>query len=78
LGPYEIHSSLGDGGMGEVYQAKDTRLGRDVVIKVLPDHLCKDAPALARFLREAKVLAALPHPSLLTIFDAGAENPETR
>jgi serine/threonine protein kinase/Tfp pilus assembly protein PilF len=74
LGPYEIQSPLGKGGMGEVYRARDTRLGREVAIKVLPDHLCHDASALARFQREAKVLAALSHPNILTIFDVGAES----
>ena len=64
LGPYEIESPLGKGGMGEVYQAKDTRLGRGVAIKVLPDQLCRDASALARFQREARALAALSHPNI--------------
>jgi serine/threonine protein kinase len=74
LGPYEILSPLGKGGMGEVYRAKDTRLNRDVAIKVLPDLLSSDATALARFEREAKVLAALSHPNILTIFDVGQDN----
>ena len=74
LGPYAILSPLGKGGMGEVYRAKDTRLGREVAIKVLPDHLSGDASALARFEREAKVLAALSHPNILTIFDVGRDN----
>jgi len=74
LGPYEILSPLGKGGMGEVYRAKDTRLDREVAIKVLPDHLSRDASALARFEREAKVLAALSHPNILTIFDVGQDN----
>ena len=60
--------------MGEVYRAKDTRLGREVAIKVLPEHLSGDASALARFEREAKVLAALSHPNILAIFDVGSEN----
>ena len=60
--------------MGEVYRAKDTRLNRDVAIKVLPDLLSGDATALARFEREAKVLAALSHPNILTIFDVGQDN----
>jgi serine/threonine protein kinase/tetratricopeptide (TPR) repeat protein len=59
--------------MGEVYRAIDTRLGREVAIKVLPDRLIGDASALARFEREAKVLAALSHPNILTIFDVGSE-----
>jgi eukaryotic-like serine/threonine-protein kinase len=74
LGPYEIVSPLGAGGMGEVYRAKDTRLGREVAIKVLPDHLGGDASALARFEREAKVLAAVSHPNILSIFDVGRES----
>src|SRR5713101_9658772 len=60
--------------MGEVYRARDPRLGGDVAIKVLPSHLSGDASALARFEREAKVLAALSHPNILTIFDVGSEN----
>src|ERR1700732_594784 len=74
LGPYEIVGALGAGGMGEVYRARDPRLGRDVAVKVLPDHLTGDPSALARFEREAKVLAALSHPNILTIFDVGSEN----
>jgi len=73
LGPYKILSQVGKGGMGEVYRARDTRLGREVAIKVLPVRLSGDASALARFEREAKVLAALSHPNILTIFDVGAE-----
>ena len=65
---------LGAGGMGEVYRAKDTRLGRDVAIKVLPPALAKDADRLARFEQEARVLGALNHPNLLGIFDVGSEN----
>jgi serine/threonine protein kinase len=74
LGAYEVSGVLGAGGMGEVYRAHDPRLGRDVAIKVLPDHLTGDPCALARFEREAKVLAALSHPNILTIFDVGSEN----
>jgi len=65
LGPYEILSSLGAGGMGEVYRANDSRLGRDVAIKVLPERLAKDSEALGRFDREVRVLAALSHPNIL-------------
>jgi Tol biopolymer transport system component len=71
LGPYEIISPLGAGGMGEVYRARDTRLDRDVAIKVLPDMLASDPAALARFEREAKAVAALSHPNILSIFDFG-------
>jgi len=60
--------------MGEVYRARDTRLERDVAIKVLPEHLASDAAALARFNREAKAIAALSHPNILAIYDIGAEN----
>jgi serine/threonine protein kinase/tetratricopeptide (TPR) repeat protein len=73
LGAYEVTGALGAGGMGEVYRARDPRLCRDVAIKVLPNHLTADPSALARFEREAKVLAALSHPNILTIFDVGSE-----
>ena len=71
LGPYEILAPLGAGGMGEVYRARDTRLGRDVAVKVLPAQLAADADALARFEREAKAVAALSHPNILAIYDFG-------
>jgi eukaryotic-like serine/threonine-protein kinase len=71
LGPYEILSPLGAGGMGEVYRARDARLGREVAIKVLPSHLAGDAPALARFEQEARAVAALSHPHILAIHDFG-------
>ncbi|HYM13019.1 MAG TPA: protein kinase [Bryobacterales bacterium] len=73
LGPYEILGPIGAGGMGEVYRARDPRLGREVAIKVLPEHLAKDPEALARFEREAKAVAALSHPNILAIFDVGTE-----
>src|SRR5881628_2475320 len=69
LGPYEILAPLGAGGMGEVYRARDTRLDRDVAIKVLPEHPAKDPQALARFEREAKAVAALSHPNILALYD---------
>ncbi|MBI4916063.1 MAG: protein kinase [Acidobacteria bacterium] len=72
LGPYEIVAPLGAGGMGEVYRAHDTRLGRDVAIKVLPVDVAADPDRLARFEREARTLAALSHPSILGIFDVGS------
>src|ERR1700692_3820473 len=68
LGTYEILSAIGAGGMGEVYQAHDTKLGRDVAIKVLPEGFAHDADRLSRFQREAKMLAALNHPNIATIF----------
>src|SRR5262252_7754387 len=71
LGPYEILSPLGAGGMGEVYRARDSKLDRDVAVKVLPPHLATDADALARFEREARAVAALSHPNILAIFDVG-------
>ena len=71
LGPYEILSPLGAGGMGEVYRAKDTKLNRFVAIKVLPEALAKDPDALARFEREAHAVAALNHPNILSIHDFG-------
>ena len=74
LGSYEILAPLGAGGMGEVYRAKDTKLNREVAIKVLPESLSKDPDALARFEREAHAVAALNHPNILSIHDFGSEN----
>jgi eukaryotic-like serine/threonine-protein kinase len=71
LGPYEIQSPLGAGGMGEVYRAKDSRLGREVAIKVLPESMARDAERLRRFETEARALAALNHPNILSIHDIG-------
>ncbi len=68
LGPYEIQSALGAGGMGEVYRARDTKLGRSVAIKVLPEALARDPDRIARFEREAKVLASLNHPHIAAIY----------
>ncbi len=73
LGHYRISSLLGAGGMGEVYRAYDLRLDRDVAVKILPEHLAQDAEALHRFEREAKAVAALSHPNILSIFDFGTE-----
>lgn len=70
-GRYEIQRLLGTGGMGEVYQASDLRLGREVAIKVLPEHLASDPEALARFEWEARILAALSHPNLRALYDLG-------
>src|ERR1700719_2891253 len=68
LGPYEILAPIGAGGMGEVYRARDTKLDRDVAIKGLPQALAQDPERLARFEREAKVLAALNHPNIAQIY----------
>ena len=68
LGPYEILSPIGAGGMGEVYRAKDTKLDREVAIKVLPDTMTRDPERVARFEREAKVLASLNHPNIAAIY----------
>jgi hypothetical protein len=71
LGPYEILAPLGAGGMGEVFRARDTKLSREVALKVLPDHLRDDPKALARFESEARAVAALSHPHILAIHDFG-------
>jgi len=73
LGPYEILSPLGEGGMGEVYRARDRRLGREVAIKVMPERLAADADLVRRFEQEARAVAALSHPNVLTLFDVGRE-----
>src|ERR1041385_5495675 len=69
LGPYEIVSPIGSGGMGQVYRARDTRLKRDVAIKTLPDEFSRDPERVARFQREAEVLASLNHPNIAAIYD---------
>ncbi len=73
LGAYEIVAPLGAGGMGEVYRAHDTRLGRDVAIKVLPEHLSANPEVRARFEREARTISSLNHPNICTLFDVGRE-----
>ena len=73
LGPYEILAPLGAGGMGEVYRARDTRLGREVALKVLPEELAQDAERIARFEREARSASALSHAHVVSVFDAGRE-----
>jgi hypothetical protein len=73
LGPYEIVGPLGAGGMGEVYRAKDTRLGRDVAVKVLPQHLSSNPEIRTRFEREAKTVSSLNHPHICTLHDVGRE-----
>ncbi len=72
LGPYEIVNPLGSGGMGDVYRARDTRLDRDVAVKVLPERYVRDSEARMRFEREAKAVAALTHPNILAIHDYGS------
>ncbi|HTO89428.1 MAG TPA: protein kinase [Thermoanaerobaculia bacterium] len=75
LGPYEILALLGAGGMGEVYRARDTRLGREVAIKVLPEALSSDAGRLRRFEKEAQSASSLNHPHIITVFDIGTDGP---
>jgi eukaryotic-like serine/threonine-protein kinase len=74
LGPYEILELVGAGGMGEVYRARDPRLGREVAVKVLPTEVASDPDRLARFEREARAVAALNHPNILTVFDVGTSS----
>src|SRR4249920_1036687 len=73
LGPYEVVGVLGAGGMGEVYRARDNRLGRDVAIKILPESFANDVEAIARFRGEARNLAALNHSNIVGIYDIGVE-----
>jgi serine/threonine protein kinase len=74
LGPYEIQSPLGAGGMGEVYRARDTRLDRTVAIKILPEHLCSNPEAKQRFDREARAISSLSHPNICHLYDVGQHN----
>ncbi len=74
LGPYEIESALGAGGMGEVYRARDTRLDRSVAIKILPAHLSENAESRQRFEREARTISSLNHPNICTLHDVGQQD----
>ena len=73
LGPYEIQSAFGAGGMGEVYRALDTRLDRAVAIKILPPHIAADPALREHFDREARVVSSLNHPNICTLYDVGRE-----
>ena len=74
VGPYEITGRVGAGGMGEVLRARDTRIGRDVAIKVLPDEVAADTDRLRRFEQEARAAGTLSHPNLITIHDVGTHD----
>ena len=74
LGPYEILSAIGAGGMGEVYKARDTRLDRSVAVKVLPEHIAKREDLRARFEREARAVASLNHPHICVLHDIGSQD----
>ena len=74
LGPYEILGPVGAGGMGEIYRARDSRLGRDVALKVLPAEHASDPGRARRFQHEARAVAALNHPNILALYDTGTEN----
>jgi len=74
LGPYEVLSPLGAGGMGEVFRARDTRLGRDVAVKILPREMSADTERKQRFEREAKAISGLNHPNICTLHDVGSQD----
>src|SRR3954462_2096200 len=74
LGPYEVLTAIGAGGMGEVYRAKDTRLGRDVAVKVLPAHMSSSAELRQRLHRQAKTISSLSHPHICMLHDVGHQD----
>src|SRR5215470_8545549 len=74
LGPYQIVAAIGAGGMGEVYRARDTRLGRDVAVKILPKEMSADATSKQRFEREAKTISGLNHPNICVLHDVGSQD----
>lgn len=74
IGPYEVQSAIGAGGMGQVYRARDIRLDRIVAIKVLPEHVASDPEARQRLEREARAISSLNHPHICTLFDVGQDN----
>ena len=74
IGPYKIISLLGTGGMGEVYRASDTRIGREVAVKILPSDFSQDPDRLRRFEQEARASGMLNHPNIVAIYDAGTNN----
>jgi len=77
LGPYEVQSAIGAGGMGEVYKARDTRLDRTVAIKILPEVLAADPQFRDRFDREARTISQFTHPNICTLYDVGEHAPST-
>jgi serine/threonine protein kinase len=74
FGPYEVQGHIGEGGMGEVYRARDTRLSRSVAIKVLPQAIANDPDHMRRFEQEARTVAALNHPNILAVYDVGVQD----